>query len=444
MNILVIGNGFDLSHFLPTKYDHFMSAMQSIQKCGIHSTYMSFYDIFDEYLKENDTFLNKTIQFYDISKVVINQKEIENFKKNLEKNVWYSYFLDHITEIKTWIDFEQKIEEALILIANTISKIEDKFNRLGTFNHDIYNNHHITEKDKFYYFSELKYHNLSRLGLIKEDNIQTSDVARYGRLSSDFHVVENTDKYGFNSKKYIKFLQNQLDEFIDIFNDYLFLIIDKIEPIQRFKINNLPFINKTFSFNYTKTYEKFYRSLKEISYLHGKSGESHNLVLGISEIKENSLISLKAYGFTKYHQKIFKNTDYKFLSQDLRLIKEKINLLNELNMDSRAGIARSTLTSNSYYDEIKKIKSFLENIDLNIFIWGHSLDASDEVYINEIFSFNEPFNNNIKVTIFHYDQDSKFDLLTNLFHVLGKDKVELWMKNEWLKFETNPTIEFLN
>ncbi|HAV3447557.1 TPA: hypothetical protein JIE24_001087, partial [Acinetobacter baumannii] len=26
MNILIVGNGFDLSHYLPTKYDHFMVA----------------------------------------------------------------------------------------------------------------------------------------------------------------------------------------------------------------------------------------------------------------------------------------------------------------------------------------------------------------------------------------------------------------------------------
>ena len=28
MNILIVGNGFDLSHYLPTKYDHFMVAME--------------------------------------------------------------------------------------------------------------------------------------------------------------------------------------------------------------------------------------------------------------------------------------------------------------------------------------------------------------------------------------------------------------------------------
>ncbi|MEE1848748.1 AbiH family protein, partial [Acinetobacter baumannii] len=30
MNILIIGNGFDLSHFLPTKYDHFMEVMNCL------------------------------------------------------------------------------------------------------------------------------------------------------------------------------------------------------------------------------------------------------------------------------------------------------------------------------------------------------------------------------------------------------------------------------
>lgn len=31
MNILIVGNGFDLSHYLPTKYDHFMDVMRAIE-----------------------------------------------------------------------------------------------------------------------------------------------------------------------------------------------------------------------------------------------------------------------------------------------------------------------------------------------------------------------------------------------------------------------------
>ena len=29
--ILILSNGFDLAHFLPTKYDHFMHAMRNVE-----------------------------------------------------------------------------------------------------------------------------------------------------------------------------------------------------------------------------------------------------------------------------------------------------------------------------------------------------------------------------------------------------------------------------
>jgi len=29
--ILILGNGFDLAHFLPTKYEHFITAMRAVE-----------------------------------------------------------------------------------------------------------------------------------------------------------------------------------------------------------------------------------------------------------------------------------------------------------------------------------------------------------------------------------------------------------------------------
>ncbi len=34
-----------------------------------------------------------------------------------------------------------------------------------------------------------------------------------------------------------------------------------------------------------------------------------------------------------------------------------------------------------------------------------------------------------------FDKPAKFSLLNNLLAILGKDKVEQWMKNEWLQFK---------
>lgn len=81
---------------------------------------------------------------------------------------------------------------------------------------------------------------------------------------------------------------------------------------------------------------------------------------------------------------------------------------------------------------------------INIFIWGHSLDISDEIYINEVFSLNDGNYFNTNVIVYYFDNHAKFNLLTNLLHILGKEKVELWMKKGWLKFELNPNIVELN
>ncbi|MDC4682117.1 hypothetical protein NQ804_18765, partial [Acinetobacter baumannii] len=74
---------------------------------------------------------------------------------------------------------------------------------------------------------------------------------------------------------------------------------------------------------------------------------------------------------------------------------------------------------------------------------GHSLDVSDADYINEIFDFNNNRDDNVRVTVYYFNEAAKFDLLANLIHILKKDKVERWMKNGWLEFYKNPTLEFI-
>ena len=74
-------------------------------------------------------------------------------------------------------------------------------------------------------------------------------------------------------------------------------------------------IDQIYSFNYTQTYLDFYNQATKIDFLHGKSGEKQNMVLGVSELKGKTLKKIKAYGFTKYHQKLMKSTDYLFLNR---------------------------------------------------------------------------------------------------------------------------------
>ena len=79
--------------------------------------------------------------------------------------------------------------------------------------------------------------------------------------------------------------------------------------------------------------------------------------------------------------------------------------------------------------------------NINIYIWGHSLADSDESYIHEIFSLDRQSNIECYVTVYFHKNDAP-KLLNNLLDILGKDIVEKWMKNGWLRFKPNPEIQF--
>ena len=79
------------------------------------------------------------------------------------------------------------------------------------------------------------------------------------------------------------------------------LIINQLIPAHKFSIESKEWINpdQIYSFNYTKTYQKLYDQSAETDYLHGSFGKEQNIVLGVSELEDDSLIKLKAFGFTR-------------------------------------------------------------------------------------------------------------------------------------------------
>lgn len=108
-NILIVGNGFDLSHYLPTKYDHFMDVMDAIE--SNNSNTMNFDDLFSKY--REDLFIAKTKEYYKTEEFILETDKLNEIKNLVEENYWYRYFSNHVKEIDTWIDFENSIEEVL-------------------------------------------------------------------------------------------------------------------------------------------------------------------------------------------------------------------------------------------------------------------------------------------------------------------------------------------
>ena len=457
MNILIVGNGFDLSHYLPTKYDHFMDVMGAIEekdtgglpknlveksidewlnllektfqkRDGIASPPhdMTFDELF--YKTRDSKFIEKTKEFYLTESVEICAKDVLRLQYRLGLNCGYQYFKNHVEEIKTWIDFEQKIEEVLVAVARCIVDLEsmDHPNKIRNY---------INMRGK----DDLKI-KIKDLETLKFFNFTTKNEGAMipSNLNMNFCHGKNV-KNGFCSTEFMTFLHTELERFIEIFNLYLEIIVGQLFQSGRIDIDaEWSYPDKIFSFNYTNTYQRLHDSV-DVEYLHGSCGEYQNIVLGVSDLEDDSLKKIKAYGFTKYQQKLFKDTDYLFLDEFKKLIED-----GKKQFDTDLKLMSANALSDIRTRFIKRgLGSNATTLDLNFIIWGHSLDVSDKDYILDLFNLNDDIDRNVRVTVYYFDKTAKFSLLNNLLAILGKDKVEQWMKNKWLCFKPNPEIKFL-
>ena len=402
MNILIVGNGFDLSHYLPTKYEHFMSVMENIGKWSKPNEDMCFDDIFD---KENG-FFQKTKSIYQVDKIYISILEIEGLRERLQQNVWYKFFSYHLQQIDTWIDFELEFSKALDLVAKFSEDAENIYQKHEEIRSAIL---HVgqTEREKNLKYGENTITKLFLLGLFEVNNNQM-------HIKNKYYRNQNL-KLEIDVKLIIEDLEKFLNDFISIFKWYLQEVIQKLEPKNTLRLKRKDFEYNdllVLSFNYTSTFSHFYSPKAKIEYVHGKVEK--DLVLGIPDVKNEFLKKFKNYSFTKYHQKLLKNTDYLFLNEN-----PTVSMI---------------LANQSLGRGLQKI---------NIYVWGHSLAESDEDYIREIFSLNRKKDVECNVCVYFYDNDAP-QLLNNLLDILGKAIVEEWMKKGWLKFEENPDIAKLN
>lgn len=451
MNILIAGNGFDLSHYLPTKYDHFMVAMYAIEKWDVSKGEMQFDDLFGSLYEKEGYFFGCTKAIYKTDDIEVSEEQIKELKEKLEQNVWYQYFSDYVKKVKTWIDFEAKIEEALEVFCNFMDEVE-KYSKTNNLLDDVI--FFLKNKNESEYFLSQK--NIRILEIFKifdgenkfivdnldtfKDSLKSDGIVE--NISGEF-IIHHKGYDEFLYKEVANFLTKSLLDFSHIFNFYL-KIIDSLERSDdNLNVPILEKINRIYSFNYTSTFERLYNPNIESYFLHGKIGDQPNIVLGVSDLNHQNLRKFNLWGFTKYHQKLFFKTDYKFIEDYLGLNE---GLDQEIQLTKEFWLSRSANGQGS----VKLIRQKIENIlmdnslDLNFYVWGHSLDYSDSIYIKELFLFNIPYDQNVRIIVYYFNEKTKFDLLANLIHILGKEKVEKWMKKDWLKFEENPDVAKLN
>lgn len=371
--VLITGNGFDLNIGLPTSYSDFIKVLRFLEQ-DKPINFESVYSYTNDY--------NKIVTMFTPFNLDI--ENIEKLRVEIEHNQWFRFFKDEF-EIETWIDFENKIEyvlenlfAAVSLIKTNILSKSVSINQRLMFNLSHFNNKIVLVE------------------ILKQFEIIEFDGS-YITLNENFLI----NKYGYyidtDLDKITKQLQNQLLQFKIIFNYYFEIFVFPLYDNPRVKVNNAKFfkIDKHYTFNYTPTFEKFYRSGNTTSFLHGKINSKDNqIVLGISEIPTDAEIDRKYFiPFTKYFQKLNNGTDYIFIKQ----------------FEKR---------TNDYYQ---------------FFFLGHSLDKSDENYINEIFDFVIKLTSSIKkIIVVYHSEKSRAQLLVNLIYIRGRKNIEDLMRDKIL------------
>lgn len=324
MNILIIGNGFDLAHDLPTKYENFLDFTNVyLGKTCFDSEYI---DSFREYFER----IKQTAP-----------SVYEEIGSLIKDNVWLEHFNAVYEERRKegkigWIDFESEISNAVQALDGAISTI-DEYLRKGK----------DQGRMEAYQFESLKY-------LIGHER---------DRFSNVYFDMRPMSRY---REQFLDDL-NKLTRCLEIYlSDY---------------INNLPVskrlpdilglkVDKVLSFNYTNTYEMLYGKDNpdiEYDYIHGKADINHdinscNLVLGIDEYlpegeKDQNIEFIQ---FKKFYQRIYKKTGCKYLDW----ISKHLIQLHEMQKSQKSSLIIAEA--------------------LQVYIFGHSLDNTDKDILKEL------------------------------------------------------------
>lgn len=409
MNILVIGNGFDLAHGLPTKYGDFLEWV-------VDQVY------FFGYMSEQEAEITKNVLCpkLNIPDSKLREKKSTTSVKQHEiwecinDNFWLEYFLQcDMYQKENWIDFESEI-------SRVIKSIDDDM-RASKF--DEYT---VVIKCTEPYLSEYFLNNYELLkqakgfkALAKINNLEknegkkctVSQISEYKNQYEEEHPIEDV-KEKITYKQMIQRLEDDLNKLDRALEIYLVDYVGNISDVKRkSEFDNLN-PDHVLSFNYSDTYERLYDNKKEIEYdyIHGKADinntiESNNMVLGIDEYlpidrkdKEISFIAFK-----KYYQRIYKGTGCEYKDW-MYTIKESAK---SIESKLREG----------YPEQIPFIK-FTNDARHNLYIFGHSLDVTDKDILRDLI-----LNDNVYTKIFYYNKADLASKIANLVKVIGQDEL---------------------
>ena len=405
-NILILGNGFDLAHHLPTKYDDFLGFSQRLlyvytlsTSCKLSEYITHHLDTWtdgSEYLKDQlisifDRRITNT--FYAVAKV---DEKMDAFRNLIVNNVWFHYFVTISTTSTTrpeklirgenWIDFESEISFVVQHLDTNFEDIEERIFVENILNQLVSQTSKGSTKN-LAYFNDLKLLEFYRTcrthckDVIKDDSIKLRSLRDH--------------------------LYNDLEDLISAFDFYLTEFVEKI-PIKE----KVSFVEKAdpsyvISFNYTKTFEKQYPLIAShgtilphvarICHVHGTISEQDETADTINCLESNIVIGIDEYLETPEDQA--KRTNFAVFKKFIQRIRKQNDL--------------------EYVDWLEEVeKHNPKDTPIAVYIFGHSLNITDKEIL-------EPFlkSDNTYLHIYARDKASEGSLVSNLITIIGREAV---------------------
>lgn len=336
MKILLIGNGFDLFHNLPTRYSSFLDFSNVIANICKDETLML--------SKLNEKFVSGISVSYNLQKISEqSMKEYVKYLKNenpdiknklysfLEGNTWIKYF-NKVKKLSgnCWVDFEGEI-------SNVVQAMDKCYKNTDT----------VISKELMECIETISIFDTKKKGILGKT------VSNYTKEE----ILEMRDL----AHKDLERLTGALEIYL---NDY----VEKLEIDYRApELENETF-DKLLSFNYTSTYERLYGHNcpnLDCEYIHGKADatdDTVSMVLGIDEYLEGDKVDTDTtfIRFKKYFQVLQKRTAFKY--------KTWIKEINKSTKPSTLVIFGHSLN----YSDKSILKAFILNEKVNTIIYYYS------------------------------------------------------------------------
>lgn len=376
--IIIIGNGFDLAHGLPTSYKNFINWymdewVQKLRSC--HQRRES--DELCEYRSMIGNWYNILLENYNIiTKQPDGKSLISLIKRNANFQYTQSRFLEAITrciEKNNWVDIEKEYYD--LLSKDFESSDNENITKLNKELKCLKNNLIAYLKEV-----ETKLINES----IVKDNIKEKILEPINPRDISIKAQDR-----FNIFKHTRFAHYNDFQWELLLNKYnyekphkLLGILDKRNSKEFYLPDSILLLN----FNYTKTADLYLpkEDIFKVNHIHGKLSNPQSIIFGYGDELDDN------------YKKLLKDNNNEYL--------KNIKSINYLN-----------------YTNYRELLSYIESAPYQIYIMGHSCGLSDKTLLNTLFEHK----NCVSIKPFYYINEEGRDNYTDIVQNISRNFTDM-------------------